>query len=135
MSCAVLEGQNVTAVFKAEAAYRAQGQTVRTARAQEYDALARVTRRLRMAEQTRASDFGQLAAAIHDNQRLWTIFAVDVADPQNGLSVPLRAQILSLAEFTRRHSGQVLREAASVDPLVDINTAVMRGLSGAGATQ
>jgi len=125
----------VTAVFKAEAAFRAQVQTVRTARDQEYDALARVTRRLRMASQTRDQDFRQFAAAVHDNQRLWITFAVDVADPQNGLPAALRAQILSLADFTRQHSGRILHDGASVGPLVDINTAVMRGLSGAGASQ
>jgi flagellar protein FlaF len=130
-----LEGQDVTAVFKAQAAYRTEVQTVRTARAQEYDALARVTHRLRVASQARNPDVGQLAAAVHDNRRLWITFAVDVADPQNGLPVSLRAQILGLANFTREHSGRVLRDGASLDPLVDINTAVMRGLSGAGASQ
>jgi flagellar protein FlaF len=135
MSGAVLEGQHVTAVTKARAAFQAQIQTVRTARAQEYDALARVTRRLRMAEQTRATNFPEFAAAIHDNRRLWGVFAVDVADPRNGLPVALRAQILSLAEFTRQHSSRILRGGHQVDPLVDINTAVMRGLSGAGASQ
>ncbi|MBC7133490.1 MAG: flagellar biosynthesis regulator FlaF [Roseovarius sp.] len=125
----------MTAVLRAEAAFRAQVQAVRTPRAQEYDALARVTRALQMAEQTRESDFARLASAIHDNQRLWTIFAVDVADPKNELPVPLRARILALADFTRRHSGQVLREKAAVDPLVEINTALMRGLSGSGAPQ
>jgi len=125
----------VTAVFKAQAAYRTEVQTVRTARAQEYDALARVTHRLRVASQASNPDIGQLAAAVHDNQRLWITFSVDVADSQNGLPVALRAQILGLANFTRAHSSRVLREGASLDPLVDINTAVMRGLSGAGASQ
>ncbi len=125
----------MTAIFKAKAAYRTQVQAVRTARAQEYDALARVTHRLRVASQTRGPILGQLAGAVHDNQRLWIAFAVDVADPQNGLPVPLRAQILGLANFTREYSSRVLRDGASLDPLVDINTAVMRGLSGAGASQ
>ncbi|PKQ13783.1 MAG: flagellar biosynthesis regulator FlhF [Alphaproteobacteria bacterium HGW-Alphaproteobacteria-1] len=125
----------MTAVFKAQAAYRTEVQTVRTARAQEYDALARVTHRLRVASQASNPDIGQLAAAVHDNQRLWITFSVDVADSQNGLPVALRAQILGLANFTRAHSSRVLREGASLDPLVDINTAVMRGLSGAGASQ
>lgn len=125
----------MTAAIRAEAAYLAQVHSLRTPRAMEYDALARMTRALRMAEQSRQSDFARLAAAVHDNRRLWTIFAVDVADPANRLPETMRARILSLAEFTRQHSGRVLREGASVEPLIEINTALMRGLSGAGASQ
>jgi flagellar protein FlaF len=72
-----------------------------------------------------------LAAAVHDNRRLWTILAADVADPANPLPAALRARLVYLAEFTRVHSGKVLREGASPDPLIEINIAVMRGLSGA----
>ena len=43
---------------------------------------------------------------------------------------PLRAQLISLAEFVRRHSLAVLGGRASVAPLIDINTAIMKGLRG-----
>nr|WP_247651090.1 flagellar biosynthesis regulator FlaF [Roseovarius autotrophicus] len=119
----------------AQAAFRSQVQTVRTPRALEYDALARVTRGLRNAPVDRPDAIGRLAAAVHANQELWILFAVDVADPHNPLPLTLRAQILELARFTRVHSRRILLEGASVEPLVDINMALMRGLAGPGREQ
>ncbi len=51
-----------------------------------------------------------------------------------GISLPaaLRARLFYLYEFTARHSRAVLDGKASVEVLVDINTAVMRGLRGEG---
>jgi hypothetical protein len=37
---------------------------------------------------------------------------------------------LSLGQFVRQHSQKVLRNQASVQPIVDINQAVMKGLLG-----
>ena len=48
----------------------------------------------------------------------------------NRLPVPLRAQLISLAEFVRRHSLAVLGGRAEVGALIDINTAIMKGLRG-----
>jgi len=111
-------------------AYRTQARTVGTARGLEYDILARLTRQLRSAAARGHAGIGPLATAIHDNRRLWTIFAVEAADAANPLPGDLRARILSLAEFVRQHGSRVLREGASVEPLIEINMAVMRGLTG-----
>jgi flagellar protein FlaF len=120
----------VNTILQARAAYGAQAGAVQTPRATEYRAFARITHRLRSAVAT-GRDMPALAAAVHDNRRLWTILAADVADPANPLPAALRARLVYLAEFTRVHSGKVLREGASPDPLIEINIAVMRGLSGA----
>ena len=48
----------------------------------------------------------------------------------NSLPVPLRAQLISLAEFVRRHSLAVLAGRARLGALIDINTAIMKGLRG-----
>ena len=74
--------------------------------------------------------FPQLARAVTDNQRLWGALAEDLMNDDNPLPVPLRAQLVSLAEFVRRHSLAVLGGRASVAPLIDINTAIMKGLRG-----
>jgi len=74
--------------------------------------------------------FAKLAEAIHDNRRLWTTLAVDVADADNSLPKELRAQIFYLAEFTHQHSSKVLNGQASVAPLIEINMAILRGLNG-----
>ena len=56
--------------------------------------------------------------------------AIDVADNENALPQELRAQLFYLAEFTEHHSRRVLRREADVTALIDINTAVLRGLNG-----
>ncbi len=48
----------------------------------------------------------------------------------NKLPDALRAQLIGLAEFVRKHSLQVLAGKASIVPLIDINTSIMRGLRG-----
>ncbi|WP_240664778.1 flagellar biosynthesis regulator FlaF [Paenirhodobacter ferrireducens] len=115
----------------AKTAYENPAQPIRTLRATEYEVFARVTRRMKQAEAR--ADFVELASAIHDNRRLWTILATDVALPQNPLPAPLRARLFYLAEFTQAHSRKVLLGQARAEVLVDINTAIMRGLRNEGA--
>lgn len=119
----------MNATLLAQTAYQTQAQTIRTERGLEYDAFARITHRLNLATTKGRDDIVTLAAALHDNRRLWTILATDVADPQNPLPQDLRARIVYLAQFTHRHSTQVLNGGAAIQPLIDINTAIMRGLS------
>ncbi len=111
-------------------AYRRPDAPVRTPRMVEYDLLARTTQRMTAAWASRDRDFPAFVAALSDNTRLWSTFAMDVADPDNGLPGPLRAQLFYLYEFTAEHSRAVLDNRGSVEVLVDINTAVMRGLRG-----
>ena len=130
----------------AQNAYGSGTRSVQTPRGIEYEAFARVTSRLKavasklaqfkryeMKTQKKApvqvsGHFGELANALHENRRLWTLLAADVADQGNGLPKDLRARILSLAEFTRLHTAKVLKSEASVVPLLEINIAMMRGL-------
>lgn len=119
------------ASLQASAAYSQSAAPVRTSRDTEYEVFARITRRLRAAGQ---QDFPALVAALHDNQRLWATLAEDLASPGNALPDTLRAGLLNLAVFTARHTGEVLNGRADTEVLVDINTAVMRGLRGETAT-
>lgn len=118
----------MTAHDLARTAYSKSTPSIRTPRASEYDALAHVTGQLRSATTEGRTSVARLAAALHDNRLLWTTLAADVAGPGNGLPEELRARIFYLAEFTQQHSPRVLRGEAAADILVDINTAVMRGL-------
>ncbi|NJM81791.1 MAG: flagellar biosynthesis regulator FlaF [Tabrizicola sp.] len=102
----------------------------RTARAVEYDLLAKTTQRLRQAWAQRKQDFPALVAALSDNEQVWSAFAVDVADRENPLPSALRARLFYLYEFTAHHSRKVLDGDASPEVLADINMAVMRGLRG-----
>jgi flagellar protein FlaF len=115
----------------AHSAYARPDAPQRAPRALEYDAFALVTRRLAAAPGASAG-FPRLAAALDDNRRLWRTLAADVADPGNALPATLRARIFYLYEFTEAHTRRVLDGAADPQVLVDINTAVMRGLRGDG---
>ncbi len=120
--------------MNARAIYGSPEAPQKTPRAIEYDLLARITQQLSSAWATRTQNYPALMTALDDNLRLWTTLAADVAEPTNGLPAPLRAQLFYLYEFAAQHSRAVREKDASVEVLIDINTAVMRGLRGDGGT-
>lgn len=113
---------------QARTAYDLGNQSIRSAKSVEYEAFARITRDLKVASDSGRKNYSALASAIHQNRKLWTILAADVADPLNALPADLKAQIFYLSEFTTHHSREVLREGASVDVLIEINRSIMQGL-------
>lgn len=113
-------------------AYARPDPATRSARSTEYDLLARTTARLQSAWARRHTDHPGLVRALADNLDLWSTLAADVAGDGNGLPAALRARLFYLYEFTAHHSRTVLENRGSVEVLVDINTAVMRGLRGEG---
>jgi len=119
----------VNASLKAQHAYAAHAPSTRSAKAIEYQAIARVTHQLKSAAQRGHQAFPQLAVALELNRRLWRVLALDVASDGNALPEPLRLQILGLAEFTFAHTRDVLARRETVDPLIDVNTAMLRGLN------
>ena len=123
----------MTTAFLAQSAYAANSTQIRTPRSMEFDLFARITRQLRVAME--AKDFPKLVQALHENRRLWTLLATDLASDGNALPQTLRAQLFYLAEFSLRHGEDVLARRAEADALVEINTAVMRGLEGTGTAQ
>ncbi len=118
----------MNALDMARTAYSSSATPIRTQQSTEYDAFAQITRRMKAAAAEGAASFSSLVAALHDNRRLWTLLAADVADADNALPQPLRAQIFYLAEFSLQHGAKVLEGRASADALIEINTAIMRGL-------
>ncbi|MDW4549249.1 flagellar biosynthesis regulator FlaF [Defluviimonas sp. D31] len=115
----------------ARSAYAGAAAPTRTGRGTEYEVFARVTHRLKSAGRG-DGDFNTLVRALHDNRTLWTTLAADVAIETNQLPKSLRAQIFYLSEFTAHHTRRVLAGEAGVTVLIDINTAVMRGLRNEG---
>ncbi len=120
----------------AQSAYGRPDAPARSPRTIEYDLFARVTRALAAAKTATGpagrADFAAVAKALHDNGRMWRVLATDVAEPENPLPAALRARLFYLYQFTEQHSRKVLDGAAEIGVLVDINTAVMRGLRGEG---
>jgi flagellar protein FlaF len=118
--------------FHSAISYARPEAPTRSLRSVEYDLLASISQRLRATWAGRATDFPALVGAVTDNTRLWSALASDVALPGNTLPAALRARLFYLYEFTATHSRAVLEGKASVEVLVDINLAVMRGLRGEG---
>lgn len=104
-----------------------------TPRAIEYELLACITQRLSEGWARRKGDLPGLLAALDEKfLRLWSTLAADVSGDGNGLPPKLRAQLFYLYEFTAQHSRAVRSDKASAEVLIEINTAVMRGLRGEG---
>lgn len=107
--------------------YETAARQIGTPRNIEYRVFARVTGLLTHASGPDGS-FPDLVAALHENQSLWTVIMLDVAGEANGLTDDLRASLFYLGEFTRKHTQEVLRREADAEPLIEINTMIMRGL-------
>ncbi len=118
----------------AQRAYAQTAAPTRTPRDTEYEAISKITHRLKSAAARQKSDFGGFVQALHENRRLWSVLASGVSDSDNALPNELRARIFYLAEFTELHSSQILGNKATVEPLLEINMAVLRGLRQVGAT-
>lgn len=104
---------------------------IRTDRDNEYDAFARVTRRLKVAD---VAGRGAVACeAVHMNTQLWSALATDLALPDNALPDALKAQLLSLALFSVRHGFRVAAGDADLSALIEVNTSIMAGLRGRAA--
>lgn len=101
---------------------------VRTDRDNEYEAFSRVTHMLHQAQAAEGRQAEILA--VDRNNQLWTILANDLALSENRMPDELRAGLLSLAFFSLRHGHRVLIGEAGVDPLIDINQRIMKGLRG-----
>jgi flagellar protein FlaF len=110
----------------AQRAYAPTAAPTRSNRSVEYDVIARITFRLKKAIEK--NSFPDLIEAMHENRKLWRTLAIDVADANNGLPSDLRARIFYLAEFTNHHTSAVIRDKVSAVPLLEINTAILRGL-------
>ena len=122
----IADASNFPALDLAQSAYTSSAAPTRSASSIELDAFSRITRRLQRLGSGRGSE--AFAQALHENRQLWTLLAIDVADAENNLPQSLRAQIFYLARFTDLHTSKILAGTADAAVLVDINTAMMRGL-------
>jgi len=128
---------------KASSLYGA-ARDLRSPRDLEYEIFSRVTGQLQAAldepplqsanePRARLRLTPRLAVALNENRRLWDVLATDLAHPDNGLPADLRAGLLSLARFTIAETGRILAGLGDAAALIDINTAVMRGLRQRGS--
>lgn len=116
----------MNATEMAQSAYTKSAMPIRSTRGIEIDAFSQITHRL--AKEAKSGNYAALVAALHDNRKLWTILAADVADQGNQLPAETRARIFYLAEFTNLHTSRILTGAADTSALVEINSAIIQGL-------
>jgi flagellar protein FlaF len=95
----------------------------------EYRAFGQATAGLLRVKEEGAREPAVVAQALDLNRKLWNVLSADCAAPENKLPTPLRAQIISLALWVAKYSSQVLRDGADIDPLIDVNRAMMEGLA------
>ena len=119
----------MNATQQATNAYAPPNFPLSTPKAIEAKLLSRITARLRTAISENDGSFSLLASALYENRKVWNTLAADVANKENQLPAPLRAQIFYLAEFTDQHSVKVLADDASAEILIEINTSILRGLN------
>ncbi len=114
----------------AQRAYKQSVRTTSTPKTIECKVIARISQNIKTAAEAGPDAFPKLAEALFENHKLWTILASDVAGSNNGLPQELRAQIFYLAKFVHSHNRKVLKKKANVLPLLEINAAILKGLSG-----
>lgn len=111
-------------------AYQSTQRITENPRSTEYRLFGQVTGAL-MDMQKQGAKGGPLVDVIDWNKRMWRTLATDCMDDRNQLPRELRANIVSLSLWVRKYSKQVTREGAPMEPLIEINRAIMQGLGGA----
>lgn len=119
----------MNAIELARQAYAPTTFPLKSDRAIEAQLVGQITARLRKTTENADAAFPAFVQALHDNRQMWIRLAADVSDSENGLTKELRAQIFYLAEFTELHTAKVLRGEATSAALIEINTAILRGLN------
>lgn len=110
-------------------AYQRAATQAESPRELEYRAFGQATAALVRIKENPGTPLNEIAEALDANRRLWNVLSADCALPENRLPLQLRAQIISLALWVARYSSEVLRDGAEVEPLIDVNRAMMEGLA------
>ena len=108
-------------------AYQTTQKAIENPRDAEYRIFGLVTHKL-VEVSAGESNHKELIDAIGDNRKLWSALAMDCASEGNGLTDALRAQIISLSIWVSKYSSDVMQRKAPMDPLIDVNRAIMEGL-------
>jgi flagellar protein FlaF len=114
-------------------AYQQAAQRAEAPRDLEYRLLGQVTRALMDASELDPADFVGRIDALDWNRRVWSALANDCACAGNTLPQAVRAQIISLSIWVSRHTSQVMRREAQIEPLIEVNRAIMQGLAAAAS--
>ena len=106
-----------------------KNQTPRQDKEREIEIIVQITRRLKREAGRAPQSFPDLVESLYLNRRLWQLFAADVFNEKNTLPSETKARIAYLSDFVQDYSRRVINEKLSVEPLVDVNLIMLRGLS------
>ena len=121
------------AFTEAKRAYSNLDLPVQTSRQSEYQIFAKITGQLQAAAAMEDFDVQKRALVIYENQKLWLALQEDLRHPDNAFPDQLKAGLISLAIFTQTYSSKVLLGSEDIQPLIDLNICMMRGLQGQAA--
>ncbi len=111
------------------AAYQRVQQLAEAPRRTEQRLIAEITNAL-----VQAWNGGKRGAALmpelHRNRELWSTLSTVCGAPGNALPDALRASIISLALWVDRYTSDVVAGREPLEPLLDVNRAVLEGLAG-----
>ena len=111
------------------AAYQRVSQVTESPRQSEYRLLGAVSREL-AASLVDVENPGRRREALDWNQQIWITFMLDCGQAENALPATLRARIISLGLWVARYTEKAMFSDLEVQPLIDVNTAIMKGLLG-----
>lgn len=114
--------------FSPEAGYGQVRQQTASPRSVEQKLLLQIASDLETCDPKTVDGYKALAVAINKNTDLWTVFATDLASPENQFPDELKQSLVKLAAFALAHGAKVLKGDESVAPLVNVNRAVASGL-------
>lgn len=111
--------------------YQRAQQSSESPRSTEYRAMAMITSKLMdgRAKAQSNKDRKALIEACFLNQKLWTIFAADLAMPDNKLPDETKASLISLSIWVQKTTPKVMRGEVDAEALIDVNRNIMEGLS------
>jgi flagellar protein FlaF len=109
-------------------AYQQAQRATSSPRETEYRVFAHITRALIDTKDYPSHD-RRVVDAVSDNRKLWNALLDDLSHDGNAFPDELRAQLISIALWVGRHTSQVLRGEADVEPLIDVNRNIMEGLA------
>jgi flagellar biosynthesis activator protein FlaF len=110
-------------------AYQRASAQAENPRETEYRLFATITSALIKAKEQGRVHLSAYADALDKNRRLWTLLATDCASEGNALPAPLRAQIISLSIWVSRVTSAAIQEGDDIEPLIEVNRAIMQGLA------
>jgi flagellar protein FlaF len=114
-------------------AYEEGGKTTASSRELESSALFKAARILETCQRTWNQEDrpARLAEALRYNLRLWTLFQVELSQPENELPRDLRVDLLRLSAFVDQRTFEIMAEPRpeKLQALIDINRQIASGLA------